>query len=161
MMTAAGKVLVTALALALIPGCASDPTRGSRETTGTLAGAALGGLLGSQFGSREGRLATTAVGVLIGSLIGSEIGRSMDEVDRLKANQAINEAHVAPLGERIRWNNPANDHSGSITPVRDGYSDSGRYCREFYQTISIGGRTEEAYGIACRQPDGTWRIVNN
>jgi surface antigen len=85
----------------------------------------------------------------------------MDEVDRMKANQAVNQAHTAPLGEKIIWNNPNNNHSGSIIPVRDGYSESGRYCREFYQTVSIGGRTEDAYGIACRQADGTWRIVNN
>jgi surface antigen len=142
-------------------GCATDPSVGPREATGTLTGAALGGLLGAQFGGGSGQLASTAIGVLIGGLIGSEVGRSMDEVDRMKANQAVNEAHSADLGERIIWNNPDNGHSGSVTPVRDGYSESGRYCREFYQTINIGGRTEEAYGIACRQADGTWRIVNN
>ena len=102
-------------------GCATDPSVGSREATGTLTRAALGGLLGSQFGSGRGQLATTAIGVLIGGLIGSEVGRSMDEVDRMKANQAINEAHTAELGERIIWNNQDNGHSGSVTPVRDGY----------------------------------------
>ena len=25
--------------------------------------------------------------------------------------------------------------------------------------ITINGRTETAYGTACREPDGTWRIV--
>ena len=67
-------------------GCVPDPSVGPREATGTLTGAALGGLLGSQFGSGRGQLATTAIGVLIGGLIGSDIGRSMDEVDRMKAN---------------------------------------------------------------------------
>jgi surface antigen len=46
-----------------------------------------------------------------------------------------------------------------VTATRDGYSESGKYCREFYQTVSIGGRTEDAYGVACLQPDGDWRIV--
>jgi len=48
-----------------------------------------------------------------------------------------------------------------VTPVRDGYSESGSYCREFQQTVSIGGKNEQAYGVACRQPDGSWRIVEN
>jgi surface antigen len=154
------NILILALALVLA-GCASDPSRGMRETTGTLAGAALGGLLGAQFGGGKGQLVATGIGVLLGGLIGSEIGRSMDEVDRIKANEAVTRAHTAPLGQRITWNNPDNNHYGSITPVRDGYSDSGRYCREFYQTVSIAGKAEEAYGVACRQADGTWRIVSN
>ena len=33
-------------------------------------------------------------------------------------------------------------------------------CREFQQTITVGGRTETAYGTACRQPDGDWKIVS-
>lgn len=141
-------------------GCAGNPY-GQRETTGGLAGAALGGLLGAQFGSGTGKLAGTAIGVLVGGLMGSEIGRSMDDVDRMRANQAVNQAQSAPLGETITWNNPNNDHYGTITPTRDGYSESGSYCREFNQTVTIGGKTEDAYGVACRQPDGTWRIVEN
>lgn len=144
----------------VIAGCAGNPY-GQRETTGGLAGAALGGLLGAQFGSGTGQLVGTAVGVLVGGLMGSEVGRSMDEVDRMKANQAVTQAQRAPLGETIAWNNPENDHYGSITPTRDGYSESGMYCREFYQTVNIGGKEEDAYGIACRQPDGSWRIVEN
>ena len=33
-------------------------------------------------------------------------------------------------------------------------------CREFQRTITIGGKTEKAYGTACRQPDGTWKEVD-
>ena len=143
--------------LAISGGCANE--YGTKQTVGGLTGAALGGLLGAQFGGGHGQLATTAAGVLLGGLIGSEIGRSMDEVDRMKANQAISKAQVAPLGETITWNNPNNNHSGSITPTRDGYTQSGNYCREFNQTVTIGGKTQDAYGIACRQPDGTWRIM--
>lgn len=142
----------------LATGCASS-SYSERQTVGGITGAALGGLLGAQFGGGKGRLVSTGVGVLLGSLVGSEIGRSMDEVDRMKANEAITRAHSAPLGERIVWNNPQNNHSGSITPVRDGYSESGSYCREFQQTVSIGGKNQQAYGTACREPDGTWRIV--
>lgn len=152
------KLLILVAALALT-GCASQSHRGEREITGGLAGAALGGLLGAQFGSGSGALASTAAGVLIGALIGSEIGHSLDEVDRMRANEAVVRAHDAPLGEQITWNNPESGHYGSVTPTRDGTSDSGNYCREFYETVAIGGKTEDAYGVACRQPDGSWRIV--
>jgi surface antigen len=139
--------------------CSSQSYRGEREITGGLAGAALGGLLGAQFGSGTGKLVGTSVGVLLGALLGSEVGRSMDEVDRMKANQSIVKSYTAPLGENITWTNSASGNYGSITPKRDGYSDSGDYCREFYQTITIDGRTEDAYGVACQQPDGKWRLI--
>jgi len=153
---------IAILLVTLTAGCASN-SYSERQTVGGLTGAALGGLLGAQFGGHRGndRLITTGIGVFIGSLIGSEIGRSMDEVDRLKTNEAINRAQSAPIGEKISWNNPEKNHSGSVTPTRDGRSESGSYCREFYQTVSIGGKTEDAYGVACQQPDGTWRIVQN
>jgi Surface antigen len=152
------KLLVLIAALALTS-CASQSHRGEREVTGGLVGAALGGLLGAQFGSGSGQLAGAAAGVLIGALLGSEIGHSMDEIDRMRANEAVVQAHSAPLGEQITWNNPESGHYGSVTPTRDGTSESGNYCREFYETVSIGGKTEDAYGIACQQPDGSWRIV--
>ena len=147
------------VSILVVTSCAQQSYRGERETSGGLIGAALGGALGAQFGSGSGKLAGTAVGVLIGALIGSEVGHSMDEVDRMKANEAVVRSHNAPLGEKITWNNPKSGHYGYITPTRDGTSDSGEYCREFHQEVTIAGRTEQAYGVACRQPDGTWRIV--
>lgn len=140
-------------------GCA-EQGYGPKQSVGALGGAALGGLLGSQFGSGKGKLATTAVGVLIGALAGSEIGRSLDRADRTYADRAVTRAQAAPLGETITWNNPKSGNSGTVTPVRDGTSASGQYCREFQQSITVGGKMQQGYGVACRQPDGTWRIVN-
>ena len=39
-------------------------------------------------------------------------------------------------------------------------ADQGRYCREYTRTVWIDGRARPAYGVACLQPDGAWRIVN-
>lgn len=33
-------------------------------------------------------------------------------------------------------------------------------CREYNTTTVIGGVPQQMVGTACRQPDGTWRIVN-
>ena len=152
--------LVIALILSLgMAGCAESGGYGTKQTVGGLGGAALGGLLGAQFGSGNARVAYTGAGVLIGALVGSEIGKSMDEVDRTRANAAIGQAYSAPLGQQITWNNPNSGNYGSVTPVRDGTSQSGAYCREYQQSIHVGGRLDQGYGIACQQPDGSWRIV--
>ena len=36
----------------------------------------------------------------------------------------------------------------------------GTCCRDCEQTVTIDGRCETATGTACRQPDGSWRIVS-
>jgi hypothetical protein len=46
---------------------------------------------------------------------------------------------------------------GTVAPLR---GDSRAECREFQQTIMIGGQAQKAYGTACRQADGTWKIVH-
>ncbi|MCG8358825.1 MAG: glycine zipper 2TM domain-containing protein [Kiloniellales bacterium] len=153
------RTLVTLFSLLLLAAGCTERGLGTKQTVGGLTGAALGGLLGAQFGSGTGQLATTAAGVVLGGLIGSEIGRSLDDVDRMKMDEANRKAQNASVGETIVWNNPDSGNSGSVTPTRDGVSQSGQYCREFRQTINVGGRTEAGYGTACRQPDGSWRIV--
>lgn len=37
---------------------------------------------------------------------------------------------------------------------------SSAYCREYQTTARINGALQKTYGTACRQPDGSWRIVN-
>lgn len=132
---------------------------GTKQVVGTGAGALAGGLLGSQIGGGSGRLWATGAGVLLGGLLGSEIGASLDNADRAYAMQAQQSAYRAPVGETINWNNPQSGNYGTYTPTKDGYSSSGRYCREYQQTISVGGRTQQGYGTACQQPDGSWEIV--
>ena len=153
-----GKALAAALLALAVAGCETSPY-GPKQTIGGLTGGALGGLLGSQFGAGQGRLIATGAGVLIGALIGSELGRGLDDNDRSFANRAVVRSHDGPLGEPINWRNPDSGNYGSITPMRDGTTASGLYCREFRQTITVGGERADGYGTACRQPDGTWRIV--
>lgn len=147
---------VSALSLA---GCQTLEGRGTKELVGGGSGAILGGLAGSQVGSGSGRLWATGAGVLLGALVGTEIGRSLDSADRAAAMNAQSRAYGAPIGETVTWNNPNTGNYGTYTPTRDGYSSSGRYCREYQQTITVGGRSEQAYGTACQQPDGSWEIV--
>ena len=150
-------ILPAVLALALA-GCQST---GPKQTGGTLLGAAAGGLLGSQFGSGAGKLAATGLGIAAGAWLGSEIGASLDRADRLYANRTAQQSlEKSPTGVTSTWRNPDSGHSGTVTPTRTYKSPDGRYCREFQQTVTVGGKTEEAYGTACRQPDGSWQIVS-
>ncbi|TAL02991.1 MAG: glycine zipper 2TM domain-containing protein [Rhodospirillaceae bacterium] len=152
---------IPALATALtLSGCANDG-QGGKEVGGTLTGAAIGGFMGSQIGGGGGGgMAATAIGTLLGAYIGNSIGRQLDEDDRRRMREAETRAYSSPLNEPITWNNPNNGNSGYITPIRDGHSESGAYCREFQSEVVVGGQRQNAHGTACREPDGSWRIVN-
>lgn len=135
---------------------------GNKQTIGTLLGAAGGAVAGAQFGKGRGQIAAVAVGTLLGALAGSEIGKSLDRADRLAMEQTTQSAlETGRSGEEVVWRNPDSGHSGTVTPEPAYQKSDNTYCREYQQTVTIGGKTEEAYGTACRQPDGTWKIVNN
>lgn len=151
-----GIAAVLAVALA---GCASSDY-GNKQLAGGLLGGAGGALLGSQVGGGSGRLVATAAGTLIGAFAGSSIGQSLDRADRLYAGRAHYAAlESAPAGRSIAWNNPDSGHSGTVTPTRT-WQSGGGYCREYQQTVYVGGQPQSAYGTACRQPDGSWQVVN-
>lgn len=133
---------------------------GSRETGGTILGGIVGAAVGSQIGGGNGRLAAVGVGTLIGAMIGRDVGRSMDAVDRAYAAGSFGHAmEYAPTCSTITWDNPRSGSSGTVTPTHTYEPEPGRYCREFQQQVVIGGKIQDAYGTACRQPDGSWEIV--
>ncbi len=132
----------------------------NKQTMGAVAGAAIGGILGSNVGDGKGQLVATGVGTLLGALVGSSVGQSLDRADMIYAQQANSRAHTAPIGQTVSWSNPESGHSGSVTPVYDYKANSGRYCREYQQTIYIDGQAQTGYGTACQNADGTWQVVN-
>ena len=131
----------------------------NKTTAGTLVGAGVGGLAGSAIGGGSGKLAAVAVGTLLGGFLGHEVGTSLDRADQEHALQAEREAYAAPIGQKITWNNPDTGNGGTVTPIREGTAEDGAPCREYQSTIHVGGKTEQAYGTACRQADGSWKIV--
>lgn len=156
------SVVVLAGGLALA-GCAEQGGPGTRQVIGGGTGAVLGGLAGAAIGkggSSGTRAAATGVGAVLGLIIGSEIGRHMDDADRERAHTAAEQAHQAPIGQAISWNNPQSGNYGSVTPTREGQDQGGHYCREYRTTVNVGGQIEEAYGTACQQPDGSWKIIS-
>lgn len=155
-------ILMTAMIASIgLAGCDTlQNPQMNKQTVGAAGGAVLGGILGSRVGDGDGQLWATGIGVLLGTLVGSEVGKSLDKADMAYANRANEQAHTAPIGEEISWNNPESGNSGVVKTVRDGKDADNRYCREYQQTIYVGGQQETGYGIACQQPDGNWEIVS-
>lgn len=153
--------LAGTLALTLGLSACESVQNNPKQSAGTLLGGIGGAVLGSQFGGGTGQIAATAAGTLLGAWLGSEVGSSLDRADREYAMQAQQRAYTAPVGETITWNNPQSGHYGSYTPVKDGRTQSGAYCRQYRTTVNIDGRAETAYGTACQEQNGTWRIVDD
>lgn len=128
-----------------------------KQTMGTVGGAVLGGLAGSQFGGGSGRLWTTGAGVLLGAIVGGEIGKSLDRADRAYMGQTTYNALES--GRPGQWRNPDSGNYGTVTP-QPAFQQGNLTCREYTQTVYIEGRSQQAYGTACRQPDGSWQIRN-
>lgn len=134
-------------------GCQSTP---SSEGTGTVVGGVLGGVLGSQIGKGDGKTAATIAGVLVGAYLGGKIGKTMDEVDRQKAYNALENN---PTNQASSWRNPDSGNAYTVTPTKTYNSASGSACREYTTDVVIDGRRETATGTACRE-NGTWRVIN-
>ena len=54
---------------------------------------------------------------------------------------------------------PSPAQAGGRDRGHDGYKGDRPYCREYTRTVRVGGFTQQAYGTACLQPDGSWKIA--
>ena len=63
-----------------------------------------------------------------------------------------------PSNRSVYWEDGG--YGYEVTPMRTYEPEPGRYCREYQTVVTVGGRAEQAYGTACRQPDGSWQIVS-
>ena len=126
--------------------------------------ALLGGAMGAGAGAGIAALAGASPGwivasALMGGLVGGYVGKKLDDRDKQMATQAATKAFEKNrTGVATVWNNPDTGNSGSITPTKTYQLANGQYCRQYTQTIMIGGEKHETYGTACRQADGTWKI---
>lgn len=155
------RLLIVAVVALALPLGACEGTRGENEIVSTLLGAALGGLVGAQFGTGAGKVLGAAIGTIAGGITGNWIGRQLDRVDRRKVGQAQHSAlEYQPDNGSVAWSNPDTGNYGSFMPTSTVMTRSGQPCREFQQTITVGGQTKRAYGEACRDAGGQWRIAN-
>ncbi|KKN24841.1 hypothetical protein LCGC14_0890810 [marine sediment metagenome] len=163
------------LALALF---AAVP-QASAGTLGCLLGAAAGGFGGAQIGKGNGQLAAVAAGTLLGCGAGSSIQNSDQRRYQPQYQRPYQPRYQPYYGQRNGYMNYSYDRRRVIySQPRPRYLPQPVYrsryqpeqwqpqrqlqqaCREFQTEVNIGGRLQPAYGRACYQPDGSWRIVS-
>lgn len=144
------KVVVILLILSTLTACEN------KEQTGALTGAVIGGLIGSRFGHGGGRVLATAGGTVVGAMIGGSIGRSMDKIDRMEMDRAL---ESTPDRRHRKWTNPNTGYRYDVEPRRTYYSREKRPCREYRTTAYIEGKKETVWGRACRTEEGDWEVV--
>lgn len=161
------RLISIVLVTSMLAGCNPPPQGAGQQTggiskqdIGTVLGAVGGGVIGSTMGKGRGQIATTIAGSLVGGLLGSSLGGSLDKADAAMYNSATQQAlETAPAGQALPWKNPETGNYGYVTPAAPYQQADGRYCREYNQKVVVGGKTQNAYGKACRQPDGSWQII--
>ena len=145
-------LVVIALSSSLLVGCAT-----TYEESGALTGAIAGAAVGSTVGRGPGQMFAIWLGAVVGSQVGATIGRHMDEHDRDRLVSVLETHRTASAST---WVNPDTGYNYTATPTRT-YEEPGGIgpCREFTIDASIGGKTEQIYGTACRQADGSWKVI--
>lgn len=166
-----------ALSALTLAGCV-DGSQPSNQQVGTTVGGALGavagGLAGTQVGSGRGRTAAIIAGTILGGALGAGIGNRLTAQDQQYARATTAQAlsNNRP-NQPAQWRNPQTGTYGTVEPTTPYYeyqpprnspyygTSFGQDCRDYKQTIYVeGDQYETAVGTACRQPDGTWRIVS-
>lgn len=146
------------LALALATGGCATAQGAPKTTIGGLGGAVAGGILGERLGGHTGGI---IAGALLGGLIGGAVGNVLDQRDRELAHQTAHASlETVPTGTPSTWVNPDTGNRGTFTPTHTYQQPDGRYCREYQQTIVVAGESQQSYGTACREPDGSWRVMS-
>lgn len=153
-------ILPVLVSAALAAGGCATSTPVDKE----VAGAGLGGLAGALLGYGLGKghsdkEAAIVVGALLGGVAGSKIGARLNEADRVLAGRNLTETlEYGRVGTSNEWRNPDTGHGGYSVPTRTFAMADGTPCREFTTVVMVGGQQQEAYGTACRQADGSWKI---
>lgn len=149
------KIIVFFVILSLwLTACQQNPTK---QDTGAVIGGVAGGILGSQVGGGRGRDIAIVAGTLLGAALGGSIGQSMDKSDELQAQSALERSRD---NQSVAWTNPNTNVEYEVVPTRT-YRNAGTDCREFATTAVINGERNTVYGTACRQPDGSWKTVED
>lgn len=144
------RFAIVLLAASLVANCAMN-----QQQSGAVLGGAAGAAVGSTVGKGSGQVVAIVLGALLGSAVGANIGRHMDEQDRMRTAEAM---EFNRTGQASSWNNPDTQARYTVTPQRTYGAESGP-CREFTMDANVGKKQQQVYGTACRQPDGSWKIV--
>lgn len=128
--------------------------RCNREVIGTVLGGTVGGVIGGNTASD--RTLGTVAGVIVGAVVGNVIGRAMDDADRYCTGHTL---EYVEDGHSVTWQGSNGHVRYQVMPLNT-YRSNASYCREFVVIRDGSGYNDEDHGEACRNPDGSWRLVH-
>ena len=139
--------ILAAASMAALAGC------GTTSQTTSRSGGGLLGLAGG--GTPGGGTAASRISAMNGGLVGGTIGAGLNAGEKRSALEAEYKAlEYTACGQKVAWQG-ISGHSGEVVaaqPYRVGSQD----CRQYTQTVVIGGASTTARGTACRNSDGSW-----
>jgi hypothetical protein len=65
----------------------------------------------------------------------------------------------SPNHHAVDWSNPMTGLTGATVPIKSYRTSYGQVCREYLSTVQFKGNIQQAFGTACRQGDGSWKIA--
>lgn len=173
-----GKLLVgAALATGLMVSGAT-PGQAENELLGGLLGGAAGAGVGGAIGGGKGAAIGGVLGLGIGALGANQLSKpKQPEQPTYVAPPppAYQQGYAPPPAYQQGYAPPPAPAQGYVPPpppttyqqggqpqpapaAHDAFDTS--YCREYSTTTVIDGAEQKSHGTACRQADGTWRILN-
>jgi surface antigen len=84
------------------------------------------------------------------------INPNLYDMDQQQANNTLQEQ--VKVGQTTIWTNPNNGHAAPYSPT-DARPATGENCTYFESNVMMDGREEMAWGQACHQANGAWKIV--
>ncbi len=131
--------------------------RSAPDPAGVILGGLIGGLLGNA--ASRGNTGATIAGVIFGGAAGAALTSNMDCEDRSYAYRSYYNGFNAGRIGRYEWRNPRSGHRGEFRISAYFNDPYGFRCARFTQVTYVQGRSYNANGVACRQPDGSWAAV--
>lgn len=142
----------------LLSGCANDQQ--ASQLLGKGIGAIAGAMIGTEVGSGRGNDAAIALGALLGAFVGGQVGKRLSEEDwAIAGNTQQQTLESAPSGSPRSWKNPDTGSGGEVIAEPAFKGETAAVCRRFSHTISAEGGDDTLKGVACRQADGTWKVI--
>jgi len=126
-----------------------------------LSGCAAGGFSRTvDVKASSGQTSVRAIGGIVGGgLIMGNLGADLNRRERMAGIDAEYKAlESAPAGQPVNWRDERTGHGGTVTasqPYRVGSQD----CRPYSHRITAAGGTRTSRGTACRNPDGSWTLL--
>ena len=119
-------------------------------------------LLNLALGQGLARIASIVSGVLIGGSTGTLGARVLQKSDLLLHQKTANQSLAqSENGAISNWINPKTGSSGAFRPMTTYTLANGLICRAFRTTIVFSDAIQSGIGTACRQRDGSWKIVSD